>query len=116
MKTRLLAFPLLVLGVIVFSGACTVTAGPSSCAPDGVACGSDLDCCGGVCDVDGFCGAAAACVADQDPCTTDSDCCGGEFCDETAQLTCQVCLGSGASCGQDPECCSGVCDVTGTCG
>ena len=112
MKSRLLAFPLVVLGAIVLVSACTVSAGPLICTADSGACGSDADCCSGVCAPDGSCG-VTTCALDGDPCNVDSDCCNAEFCDSGA---CSVCVSSGNQCNVDSDCCSAVCDSDGFCG
>ena len=82
MKSRTLAFALVVVGTIVLGSACAVDAGPAggtvlvTCSDDNVACNVDVDCCSYYCASDGFCGAPlVACTLDNDPCATDHECC-----------------------------------------
>jgi hypothetical protein len=108
MKSYWLTLPL-VLGSMMLFGACSVSGsvGASACLADNDACGSDGDCCSGVCDASGACSGGAACVLDGDSCSEDSDCCSGDFCDDSS---CSVCVSSGNPCGSDGDCCSNACD------
>lgn len=121
MKTRLLAFPLLVLGAVILAASCTVSAGfdPVVCSDEGSVCGVDSDCCsfdcnGGVCDAP-----VQGCNLDNDPCNVDSDCC-SLICADDGYCGLPggggTCSADGDPCQVDSDCCDPTefCDDVGT--
>ncbi len=123
MKTRLLAFPLLVLGAVVLSAACSISAGfdPVICNNDGDGCTADSDCCSFLCDNTGTCVEPVGdCTVDNDPCNVDTDCCSlicadDGYCGIPGDTGGGTCSPDQAPCQVDSDCCdpNEFCDDVG---
>ncbi|MFT3766918.1 MAG: hypothetical protein QM820_15580 [Minicystis sp.] len=88
--------------------------GGGDCSVDGDSCGSNGDCCSGVCDGDGICG-GSSCVSDGDGCSFDDECCAGVCSFDGVCGDGSSCFPSGDFCGSDDECCTGSCEADGLC-
>lgn len=83
----------------------------SGCYLSGAPCTTAAECCGGVCNAQHTCGAAAgACTASNGDCSSANDtCCPGSTCSVERGNRCDACHADGNNCKADTDCCSVNC-------
>lgn len=84
----------------------------SACYLNGAPCNGNAECCGGVCNAQGTCGAiAGSCAADNTSCTiTPDSCCPGLTCSSERGSRCEACRDVAQNCKGDTDCCSLNCE------
>ncbi|MFO0592975.1 MAG: hypothetical protein U0441_35870 [Polyangiaceae bacterium] len=96
----------------------TITTTSQVCSADGVACGSDAECCNGMCGGSGMC--VSACTWGPEVgdafCSQDMDCCGGAgACIQGNCFVGMACWAPGSACDASGDCCFGLLCNNGSC-